>query len=148
MTRAAGSKKGRIMKRLFFSQSMLDSMIEAGKIRVEQSILTMLTADNPAFMLRPAYRFVKTIQDGPDAAGLVGQIRSERELKEMHAEIYLDSVIHQDVAYQVDPGFIAEKVVAAPESAASPAAEAEPAKDGEKSDDPDQLSKFILDNLL
>jgi hypothetical protein len=138
------------MKRLFFSQSMLDSMVEAGKIQVDKGILTMLAADNPTFHLVPAYRFVKTIDNSPDAAGLSGQIHSERELKGMGAEIYMDSIIYQDVAYQADPGFIAEKdAPAAPpeeEHPAPPAPAAEPP--AEKAGNADDLSKFLLDNLL
>src|SRR5512145_1556902 len=97
------------MKRLFFSQSMLDSMIEAGKIKVDKGVLTMLAGDNPTFALLPAYRIVRTIDDGPDPSGLVGQIRSEAELKGQGAEIYMDSVIYRDIAYQADTGFIAEQ---------------------------------------
>jgi hypothetical protein len=146
---------------------MLDSMIDAGKIKVDKGILTMLAGDNPTFTLLPAYRIVKTIDDGPDPSGLVGQIRSEAELKERGAEIYMDSVIYKDIAYQADSGFIAEKRVpgqtseakpaplpAAPrpaavpsaESAESPAAVTEPP--AEKAKDADELSQFILDNLL
>jgi len=149
---------------------MLDSMIDAGKIKVDKGILTMLAGDNPTFTLLPAYRIVKTIDDGSDPSGLVGQIRSEAELKERGAEIYMDSVIYKDIAYQADTGFIAEKRIPgqapeakpvpqptrpiapkpaaapAPKSAEAPAAVAEPP--AEKATDADQLSQFILDNLL
>ncbi|NTW60848.1 MAG: hypothetical protein HGA43_17000, partial [Nitrospirae bacterium] len=77
------------MKRLFFSQSMLDSMMEAGKIKVDKGILTMLAGDNPNFSLHPAFRIVRTIDDGADPNGLVGQIRSEAELRELGAETYM-----------------------------------------------------------
>lgn len=151
---------------------MLDSMIEAGKIKVDRGVLTMLAGDNPTFALHPAYRIVRTIDDGPDPSGLVGQIRSEAELKGQGAEIYMDSVIYRDTAYQADTGFIAEKRVPgqapalnkveapvpstikepaakaapAPKAAGAPAAVAEPP--AEKAKDADQLSQFILDNLL
>lgn len=159
------------MKRLFFSQSMLDSMIDAGKLKVEQNILTMLAGDNPTFRLLPAYRFVKTAENVPDPSRLVGHFRTEQDLKDMGAEVYMDSVIYKDVAYQADPGFIAEQIVAGePTKAPAPARPAEapvvpaaaPAaappetpetvetiEPAEKvADEPDQLSKFILDNLL
>jgi hypothetical protein len=141
------------MKRLFFSQGMLDSMVEAGKIKVDKGILTMLAADNPTFALLPAFRIVRTIDDGPDPSGLVGQIRSQAELKALGAETYMDSVIYKEVAYQADTGFIAEKrmpIQAEAKPAAKPAqppeAVAEPP--AEKAEDADELSKFILDNLL
>jgi len=149
------------MKRIFFSQGMLDSMVDAGKIKVDGTVLTMLTGDSPTFELKQAYRFVKTIDDAPDPNGLVGQIRSEAELKELGAEIYMDSIIFRDIAYQSDPGYIAEKLVpgrataslpAAPAAApaakpaAPPVATVEPP--AEKASEADQLSKFIMDNLL
>src|SRR5512137_1233806 len=123
------------MKRLFFSQGMLDSMVEAGKIRVDKGVLTMLAGDNPTFKLLPAYRIVKTIDGKPDPAGLVGQIRAEAELKALGAELLMDSLIYNDVAYQADTGFIAEKRDPAPpqeqrpsaQPAASPAQAAVPA---------------------
>lgn len=154
------------MKKMFFSQSMLDSMVEAGKIRVEKGILTMLTAGNPTFDLVPSFRFVRTVGNVPDAGGLVGKFRTDSELKRMGAEVLMDSVIYKDVAYQADPGFIAVQRVpeaAAPAPAAPPRtapAQAPPAEApvaapdaaGEKKDEgaksPDELSKFILDNLM
>jgi len=147
------------MKRLFFSQSMLDSMIEAGKIKVDKGILTMLTGDNPTFKLLPAYRIVRTIDNKPDPSGLVGQIRAEAELKVLGAELLMDSLIYKDVAYQADTGFIAEKRAPAP-PAAAPVAAAAPAPQpaeppaavaeapADKAKDANDLSKFILDNLL
>lgn len=139
---------------------MLDSMVDAGKIKVDKSVLTMLTGDNPTFELKQAYRFVKTIDDTIDPSGLVGQIRSGAELRELGAEIYMDSVIYRDIAYQADPGYIAEKKVPGrpPESipderAGTPGVNhAEvpviaPAPVEDKASEADQLSKFIMDNL-
>ena len=140
---------------------MLDSMVDAGKIKVDKSVLTMLTGDNPTFELKQAYRFVKTIDDTTDPSGLVGQIRSEAELKELGAEIYMDSIIYRDIAYQADPGYIAEKKFPSGPPASNPAETA--VKPGtkpvvppviaveppaEKASEADQLSKFIMDNLL
>jgi hypothetical protein len=132
------------MKQFFFSQSMLDSMSDAGKIRVEQGVLTMLGSGNPAFDLLPAFRFVRTIDDGPDPAGLVGHIRSERELRALGAEICMDSVIYRDVAYQADPGFIAEKRSAG----GRPGTEAAQRPAGTAAPDDSELSRYLLDNLL
>lgn len=127
------------MKRLFFSQSMLDSMQEAGKIRVEKGILTMLTGGQPSFRLVPACRLVRTIETNAAPGELTGRILSEQELKEMQAEVYGDSVIHKEVAYQADPGFIASPA----EETGTPAEE----PPAEKTANADDLSQFILDNL-
>jgi hypothetical protein len=69
----------------------------------------------------------------------------------MGAEIYLDSVIFRDVAYQADPGFIADKQgfggasVPSAQHPAGPAASAPPA---DKAPDDSDLSRYLLDNLL
>jgi len=140
---------------------MLDSMVDAGKIKVDKGVLTMLTGDNPTFELKQAYRFVKTIDDTTDPSGLVGQIRSEAELKELGAEIYMDSIIYRDIAYQADPGYIAEKNVPGATPAAKPLETAaapvqQPAEplvttiepSAGNTSEADQLSKFVMDNLL
>jgi hypothetical protein len=132
---------------------MLDSMVEAGKIKVDKGILIMLAGNHPTFSLHPAFRIVRTIDDSADPNGLVGQIRSEAGLRELGAETYMDSVIYKDIAYQADTGFIAEKrlPVQATKAKTAPkpaetAAVAEPPADTAK--DANDLSKFILDNLL
>lgn len=118
-------------KKLFFSQTILDELITQGKIKLDKNILTLLSAGNPSFVLEPAYRIVKTADNGPDPHGLTGQIRYEKELKAATAEIYLDSLIYQNTAYQVEPGFIGEK---------------EDFLD--RLSDTELLAKFLLDNLI
>jgi hypothetical protein len=97
------------MNKMFFSQHMLDSLIEEGKIRLEQNTITILSHGNPSFELEPAIRFIKTADGRDDPHGLVGQIKYARDLKTMHAEVYLDSVLHMDVPYEVESGYIGEK---------------------------------------
>ena len=73
----------------------------------------------------------------------------------------MDSVIYKDVAYQADPGYIAEKNAPVPPQGSKPAIAAgtpaaKPADQpvhavespGDRASEADQLSKFILDNLL
>lgn len=97
------------MGRLFFSQHILDALIDEGKIRLEDNIITLLTPDKPSFELETAYRFVKTADGRPDPHELLGQIRTASELKDLHAEVYLNSIIYHDTAYEVEPGYIGEK---------------------------------------
>ena len=91
----------------------------------------------------------------------MGQIRSEAELKELGAEIYMDSIIYRDIAYQADPGYIAEKNIPGRPPESKPAETAgtpgvKPAEPpvttaelpAEKASEADQLSKFVMDNLL
>jgi hypothetical protein len=119
------------MNNLFFSQRILDSLIDEEKITLENNYLTILSKDNPRFELAPAFRFVKTADGGPDPHNLVGLIKYEKDLKVMQAEIYLDSIIVGETAYVVEPGFIGEKKELI-----------------DTLSDTDLLTRFLLENLL
>jgi hypothetical protein len=119
------------MNKLFFSQRILDSLIDEGKIKLEKNILTLLSGDRPSFELEPAYRIVRTADGSRDPNRLVGLIRSEREIKTLGAEAYLNSVIYRNVAYEAEPGFIGEKQELM-----------------DRLSDTDLLTRFLLENLL
>lgn len=119
------------MKKLFFSQRMLAVLAEEGKLIIEGNVLTLLTKDRPSFMLEPAYRILRTSDGGPDPHGMVGLIRSEHVLREMPAELYLDSVIYRDTAYQAEQGFIGEEKELM-----------------DKLADTELLARYLLENLL
>ncbi len=95
--------------KIFFSQRILDSLIEEGKIKLDGNVLTLLISGNPSFELEPGYRFIKTSDGSPDPHGLVGQIKYEKDVKALNAEIYMDSIIYRDIAYEAETGFIGEK---------------------------------------
>ncbi len=120
------------MSRLFFSQRILDALSDEGKIALDGSTLTLLaTDDRPRFALEPAYRFLATADGSPDPHALLGTYKYARELREMHAEVYGDSVLYADTAYQVDPGFIGEKQDLL-----------------DRLSDTDLLARFLLENLF
>jgi len=119
------------MQKLFFSQRFLDSLVDEGKIELENNVLTLLSKDRPSFELEPAYRFARTSDGSPDPHGLVGEIKYKKELNAMNAEVYLDSLIYRDVAYEVEPGFIGEKKELL-----------------DRLSDTDLLARFLLENLF
>lgn len=119
------------MKKMFFPQRILDALSDEGKIKLEGNVLTVLAGDNPSFELEPAYRIVRTADGGPDPHGLMGMIKSGKSLREMSAEVYLDSVIYRDTAYQAEPGFIGEEKELM-----------------DKLADTELLARYLLENLL
>jgi hypothetical protein len=119
------------MKKVFFSQRLLGSLTDEGKISLDQNVLTLLSKNRPSFKLEPAFRFTGTADGRPDPHGLVGTIKSEKELRDMKAELYLDSIIFEDSAYQSVPGFIGEEREVM-----------------EKLSDTELLARFLLENLL
>lgn len=117
--------------KIFFSQRILDGLTDEGKIKLDGNVITLLTPDKPSFELEPAYRFVRTSDGGPDPHGLVGRIKYEKDVKAMNAEVYLNSIIYGETAYEVEPGFIGEKKELI-----------------ERLSDTELLSRFLLDTLL
>jgi hypothetical protein len=120
-----------MMKKMFFSQRLLGVLSDEGKIKLEGNVLTLLSRDRPAFELEPAFRIARTADNGPDPHGLVGTIRSEKALREMNAEIYLDSVIYRDTAYEAESGFIGEEKELM-----------------DKLADTELLARYLLENLM
>ena len=97
------------MKKIFFSHHFLDKLVQEGKISIEGTILTLMTPDRPSFELEPSCRVTKTAGTASDPHHLVGRIMYEKDVKAMGAEIYLNSLIYRDTAYEVELGFIGEK---------------------------------------
>ena len=117
-------------KKVFFKQTLLNRLSDEGKISLDRNLLTILSTDRPSFFLEPAYRLIKTADGSADPHGVVGQIRSEKEIKDMDAEIYLESVIIGDTAYEAESGFIGEEKEVM-----------------EKLSDTDLLARFLLDEM-
>src|SRR5512133_3173861 len=95
---------------LFVSQSMLDTWTEQGKIDFVGNVMTLLSGDGKgrSYALEPAARFVKVEGDEPDPHQLLRKVKSDAQLRELGADHVDASVLYKDVAYQVEPGFLAE----------------------------------------
>ena len=119
------------MNNIFFSQRILDGLIDEGKIKLEGNVITLLTPDKPSFELEPAYRFVRTSDGGPDPHGFVGRIKYEKDVRALNAEVYLNSIIYGETAYEVESGFIGEKKELI-----------------DRLSDTELLTRFLLDTLL
>lgn len=124
-------EKNHTMKKIFFSQQLLDSLSGEGKIKLDGNSLTLLSDTSKSFALEPAYRIIRTADGSADPNGLVGKIKSGKELQDIQAEAYLDSVICGETAYQADPGFLGEETEVMA-----------------KLSDTDILARFLLENLI
>lgn len=95
---------------LFVSQAMLDSWAEQGKIDFVGNVMTLLAGEGRgrSYALEPAVRFLKLLGEGRDPNGLVHKVKSVAQVKEIGGEPVDDSCIVGDVAYEVQPGFLAE----------------------------------------
>ncbi len=163
---------------LFVSQAMLDSWAEQGKIDFVGNVMTLLAGDGKgrSYALDPAVRFMKVLGEENDPNGLLHKVKSCTQLKDLGAEPAGDSCILGDLAYEVQPGFLAESAAlqaAASAVPASPAAAQKPAEQApvprpaqqaaarsrpfgsaplpkeleEKRKEAEALARFLLENL-
>jgi hypothetical protein len=116
---------------LFVSQSMLDAWAGQGRIDFVGNVMTLLGGDGKgrSYALDPAVRFLRVVGADADPNALLHKVKSATQLRELGAEHLDSSVLLGDLAYEVDPGFLAEAAAlqaaaAAPTlSAPSPARE-------------------------
>jgi pyruvate/2-oxoglutarate dehydrogenase complex dihydrolipoamide acyltransferase (E2) component len=95
---------------LFVAQAMLDSWAEQGKIDFVGNVMTLLAGQGKgrSYALDPAVRFMKVLGAEADPNQLLRKVKSLAQLRELGAEAVDSSVILGDVAYEVEPGFLAE----------------------------------------
>jgi hypothetical protein len=109
---------------LFVAQRTLDSWAERGKIDFVGDVMTLLggSGKGRSYALDPAVRFMRVVGEEADPNGLLHKVKSRAQLKELGAEQVDSSVILGDVAYEVEPGFLAEASIlqAAASSRAAP----------------------------
>lgn len=106
------------MKKIFMSQQVLDSLFSEDKARLDNDLLTMSSRDNQVFKLIPAYKFLYVADGSPDPYNLVGKIFTKEQLEKSSMDIYMDSVLYHEKAYQVESGYIGLPQTAAAEKQA------------------------------
>jgi hypothetical protein len=136
------------MSRLFVSQELLDQWAVEGKIELAGNTLKLL-AEQRAFHLLPGVRFL-SLAAGQDRAKLLGRVKTEDQLQTLGAELYMNSVLLEEDAYDVQCGFLAEVSGLAPGTDGSaPESSPAPAKSAaaQAGDERSLLEKFLLENL-
>lgn len=89
----------------FFTQKMIDAWANQGKVEFDGETLRVLSGKPGIYRLKPATMFLKLLE-GEDKNRLVGRVVANDVLKNMGADVYLDSCIMGDIAYNVEPGFV------------------------------------------
>jgi len=109
---------------LFVSQAILDTWAGQGKIDLAGNVMSILAGEGSgrSYSLEPAVRFLNVVGAESDPNGLLRKVKGEAQLREMGAELMSDAVVLGEVAYEVEPGFLAETAaLQAAVSAATPA---------------------------
>jgi len=143
---------------LFVSQALLDAWAGQGRIDLDGRSIALLDgqARGRRYELDPAVRFLRVAGGGDDALGLVARVKTLAQVREIGGEPMADSVVVGEVAYEVEPGFLAEASAVEAASRAAPAAAPGPAADGSRAlprdledrrREAEALARFLLDNL-
>jgi hypothetical protein len=95
--------------KLFISQAAIDAWVSSNKVDLQGEILTLRDGGG-ALRLRAASYFRKVAGEGDDKRALLGRVKDEDALAALGAEAYMTSVLFDDAAYDVEPGFLATPV--------------------------------------
>jgi hypothetical protein len=88
----------------FISQQMLEVWTEEGKAEMTQNQIR-LNDRGLSKKIEPAVHIVAVVS-GDDRAKHLGTVRTEKEIAQLHGELYHSSLLIDDEAYTVDPGFM------------------------------------------
>jgi hypothetical protein len=144
---------------LFVSQALLAAWAGQGRIDLDGRSIALLggQARGRRYALVPAVRFLRVAGGGEDAHGLVARVKTLDQVREIGGEAMADSVVLGEVAYEVEPGFLAEaSAVQAAAAATSAAPSAAPSAGGlpdqlrdleDRRREAETLARFLLDNL-
>jgi hypothetical protein len=87
---------------------MLDVLVDTGKIDLEGEVL-IVTDGGYRYKIQEAVRVLREVTTGDDPPRLCGKVRIREELSaELGAELLGSSMLVEDAAYDVVPGFLGE----------------------------------------
>ena len=135
------------VNRLFWPQELLDQWVVEEKIVLNDDVLEIPKEDKRCRVVQ-ALHFVSDVGDGSDPLQLIGKVKELSAVEEMGGEYYMDSVLLDDAAYQVVPGFMGE-VILSEAVGSHDLSGAIASSTGSEADGDDQeiLAKFLLENL-
>jgi len=132
-----------MVKKIFISQAVLDSMFEQGKAHLDQDRLMIHSKQDQVFKMIPACKFLYVADGSRDPHHLIGKILTRQDLEKISADLYMDSVLYKEIAYQVEPGYLGMPETAAAAAAAQQAVEAS-GKKVEEATDAELLGDYLL----
>lgn len=119
-----------VKKKIFLPQEKLEAWVKDGRVSFSDNVITTLTGNRLKYKLVPAYKFIKLTSGDVDEPKLLGSVKTKDDIKHLKPDIFLDSIIIGDIAYEVEMGYIGNLKI-----------------DDEEMDDIKLLSKYILENF-
>ncbi len=117
-------------KKIFIPQEKLEAWVQEGKISISENVITTLTEDKVSYKLIPAFKFLRLTSGNLDSEKLIGAVKTKEDIKHLNPDIFMDSIIIGDKAYEVEMGYIGSLT-----------------GDEKDLDDVALLSKYILENI-
>ncbi len=121
--------------RVFIPQPLLDSWIAEERVDLTGDEL-LLRDDGRRYIIAEAVHVIRDAAGGGDTRRLIDKVKTREQLRELGAELFEGSLIIDDDAYDVIPGFVGEPVGQAP--AAAPTADV---------NEEDLLAQFLIKSL-
>jgi len=80
---------------------------EEGRVHIEGNQMT-LPEMGRMFRLTEAFYVERAVSDGGDVLGLKGRVKTRNQIAQLGGEVFLNSLVIGDAAYEGDPGFVGE----------------------------------------
>jgi hypothetical protein len=93
--------------RIFVSQKRVQQWTEEGRVHIEGNQMT-LPEMGRMFRLTEAFYVERAVSDGGDVLGLKGRVKTRNQIAQLGGEVFLNSLVIGDAAYEGDPGFVGE----------------------------------------
>jgi len=106
--------------KVFFPQEALDSWVVNGSVELHDQDL-LLKDEGRRYRLSEGARVLHEVTGEPDAFDIVGKCKTLTFLQELGADILEQSMIIDDNAYEIVPGFLGTPVGGTEETTSAPA---------------------------
>jgi hypothetical protein len=93
--------------KVFIPQDVLDSWVTADKVELSGEIMTF-RGQNLSLRVVPGYYFDHVLGGSDEGHQLVGKVKAKAAIAALGAEVYINSVILGDTAYEVEAGVVAK----------------------------------------
>lgn len=107
------------MPRIFVSQRRVQQWTEEGRVTIDGNQMNLPELGR-TFKLTEAFYVQRAVSEDGDQFKLAGRVKSRTQIATLGGEVFLNSLIIGDTAYEGDPGFIGEPVAAARSGRNSP----------------------------
>jgi hypothetical protein len=93
--------------KVFLPQELVDSWITSDKVEWAGEVMTF-QASQVVLRMVPGFYFDHVSGGTDEGALLLGRAKTKAAVSALGAEVYMNSVILGETAYEVEPGFIAK----------------------------------------